>query len=202
MDEYQDILDFWFGALDEDGMSDGAHRQLWFQSDPAFDQELTRLFGADLQKAIKGQYDHWADEPAGRVALLLLLDQFSRNIHRGTAQAFAQDPLAQQLVEEGLSLGQDSTLPAAYRLFFYMPLMHAEDRALQALGVDCFARLAGQVPAAIKPIVDNSRRFAELHQAIVDRFGRFPYRNKALGRPDTAEESAWLVENPGGFGQA
>ncbi|EKE67751.1 DUF924 family protein [Gallaecimonas xiamenensis] len=202
MDDYQDILTFWFGILDEDGNADPRYSKRWFQSDPGFDDEVRTLFAKDLDRAIAGHYDHWRDEPQSRLALLILLDQFSRNIFRGSHKAFAQDAKAQQLVEEGLALGQDQELATPYRLFFYLPLMHAEDRALQALCVEQYRQLHGQAPASAKALVQNSLHFAQEHQAIIDRFGRFPYRNKVLSRANTADEQAWLRANPGGYGQA
>lgn len=201
MEEYDDILTFWFGLLDDNGMSAPLYQKRWFATDPGLDNELRQLFGADLSAAAKGHHLDWRETPEGRLALILLLDQFSRNIHRGTAQAFAQDHKAQQLVEEGLAIGHDQALAPAQRIFFYMPLMHAEDRALQALGVECFARLLRLVPAAIKPAIEDNLRFACLHRDIIYQFGRFPYRNKVLGRASSPEEQQWLADNPGGFGQ-
>lgn len=201
MSDFDDILGFWFGTLDKDGMADHWHRQRWFSGGDDLDAEISQLFTADLAHAKAGDYDDWPQTPAGRLALIVLLDQFSRNIFRGQAEAFAADPLAQALVEEGLSCGHQHSLPLAYQLFFYMPLMHAEDKALQALSVTAFAGLHRQAPENLKPVLAQSLRFAQEHQAIIQRFGRFPYRNRLLGRPNSTEENTWLAKNPGGFGQ-
>jgi uncharacterized protein (DUF924 family) len=142
-------------------------------------QELT-------EQGASGALDHWASDPEGRLALIIVLDQFSRNIHRGTARAFALDGKAQALAAEGIKAGMDETLTFAQRHFFYMPLMHAEDSTLQALSVERFT--------ALSELANYILGFAKAHRDEFERFGRFPGRNKALGRADTAEEARYLAE--------
>ncbi|WP_341502172.1 DUF924 family protein [Gallaecimonas sp. GXIMD4217] len=202
MDAQQEILDFWFGELDDQGMAGKAAARRWYQFDPGFDLEIKTLFEPLLRDAIAGELEHWRDSPRGRLALVLLLDQFSRQIWRGTPRAFAQDELAQALVEEGLSLGQDDELALDEKRFFYMPLMHAENLALQELSVQCVERLlAGCTSEAAREAVNNSLHFAREHRDIIARFGRFPHRNRILGRQSSPQEQAYLAGNGQSYGQ-
>ena len=153
-----------------------------------------------MTHAIEGGLSDWESDPHHRLALVLLLDQFTRNIHRGRPQAFAGDARAQALVTEALTQGLDARLPVVGRLFMYMPLMHAEDLALQEECVARFTMLQQQAPAPLRDTLAGNLRYAILHRDIVARFGRFPHRNAALGRPSTAEETAFLVDGPR-FGQ-
>ena len=177
MDRRQaEILDFWFRDL--------TPRQ-WFAEGKKLDPIMRDRFGALHEKAASGALDAWAETPLGRLALILLLDQFSRNIHRGTARAFATDAKTQRLAIDGIEAGMDEQLTISQRHFFYMPLMHAEDPALQAMSVERFA--------ALKAAAEDTLRFAEKHRAEVERFGRFPHRNKALGRANSAEEDEFIA---------
>jgi uncharacterized protein (DUF924 family) len=169
------VLDFWFREL--------TPRQ-WFVATAKLDQATRRRFGACVDEALQGALDAWATTPRGRLALILVLDQFPRNIHRGTPGAFAGDAMAQALVLEGLAAGTDKPLNLAERHFFYMPLMHAEDKELQALSLETFAAIQREAYSIV--------RYARDHAATIERFGRFPSRNQALGRPSTAEELAFL----------
>jgi len=169
------VLDFWFREL--------TPRQ-WFMATAKLDQAIGRRFGAWVDQALRGALDAWATTPRGRLALILVLDQFPRNIHRGKPGAFAGDAMAQALVLEGLAAGMDKPLNLAERHFFYMPLMHAEDAELQALGLKKFGALQREAYSIA--------RYAREHAATIERFGRFPSRNQALGRPSTAEELAFL----------
>lgn len=169
------VLDFWFREMTP---------RLWFMATAKLDQAIGRRFGACVDEALRGVLDAWATTPRGRLALVLVLDQFPRNIHRGRPGAFAGDAMAQALVLDGLDTGMDKPLNLAERHFFYMPLMHAEDSELQALSLEKFA--------AIKSEADSIVKYALDHAAMIDRFGRFPSRNQALGRPSTAEELAFL----------
>ena len=169
------VLDFWVKEL--------TPRQ-WFAATAKLDQAIRRRFDACVDGALRGALDAWATTPRGRLALILLLDQFPRNIHRGSPGAFAGDAMAQALVVEGLAAGMDKPLNLAELHFFYMPLMHAEDGELQALGLEKFATIQSEA--------DSIVRYARDHAAMIERFGRFPSRNQALGRPSTAEELAFL----------
>lgn len=169
------VLDFWFREL--------TPRQ-WFVATAKLDQAIRQRFGACVDEALRGALNAWATTARGRLALILVLDQFARNIYRGTPGAFAGDAMAQALVLEGLATGMDKPLNLAELHFYYMPLMHAEDRELQALGVEKFATIQREANSIV--------RYARDHAATIERFGRFPSRNKALGRPSTAEELAFL----------
>jgi uncharacterized protein (DUF924 family) len=169
------VLDFWFRELEP---------RHWFLGSAKLDARMRRRFGAWVDAALRGESDAWARTPRGRLALILLLDQFTRNIYRGQAKAFAGDAKAQALVLEGLAAGMDKPLNLAERHFFYMPLVHAEDQELQALSLEKFAAFLREAQST----VDHQKE----HAAIIDRFGRFPARNAALGRPSSPEEEAFL----------
>ncbi|MGH7024302.1 MAG: DUF924 family protein [Caulobacteraceae bacterium] len=169
------VLDFWFREL--------APRH-WFGGSAKLDARMRRRFAAWVDSALQGEFDAWAETPRGRLALILLLDQFTRNIHRGQASAFAGDAKAQALVLEGLAAGMDKPLSLSERHFFYMPLVHAEDPKLQALSLKKFAAFLREAQSIV--------RHQEDHAALIERFGRFPARNAALGRVSTAEEEAFL----------
>ncbi len=200
-DVQEEVLDFWFGALDELGMASKAVAKRWYLFDAEFDREIDALFRPLLEEAIAGELGSWRDSPRGRLALIILLDQFSRQVWRGQAKAFAQDPLAQALVEEGLSLGHDQQLAFDERHFFYMPLMHAESRSLQELSVQHFTELASQSQGAQRQPAERSLHFAREHRDIIDRFGRFPHRNTLLGRASSPEEAHYLSHHGARYGQ-
>lgn len=174
------VLDFWFRELDP--------RQ-WFKASAKLDAEIRRRFGAWVEAAVRGDLDAWVATPRGRLALIVLLDQFARNIHRGGPEAFAGDAKAQGLVLDGLASRADRELNIAERHFFYMPLMHAEDFELQALSVEKFAAVHREAQSQVK--------YARDHAATIARFGRFPTRNAALGRPSTPREAAFLAKPRG-----
>ena len=194
------ILDFWFA----DGLRTGWPAQemnaVWFGADPALDADIKTRFGAQVLQALAGGLTHWERRLTSRLALVILLDQFTRNVFRGTGQAFAGDARAQRLVLQTLENGEDRQLPRVGRVFLYMPLMHAENAALQARCVACFSRLVKDAPEVLKPQLQGNLDFARQHQDIIARFGRFPYRNAALGRISTPEEAIFLIEGPR-FGQ-
>ncbi|TMA46589.1 MAG: DUF924 domain-containing protein [Deltaproteobacteria bacterium] len=192
-DPIERLLDFWFGPLGDDGVVDKAHRQLWFAPNEEFDRRCREDFEADLARAGAGELDHWRTTPGGHLALILLLDQLSRNIYRGTARVFAQDGKALALCQEGLARGTDRALRPAERLFFYLPLEHAEDRAAQRRSVECFEGLCADVSPEQRPLFEDLLDYARRHRAVVERFGRFPHRNAILGRTSTPGELAFLV---------
>lgn len=197
----REILELWFGSSDVRADADPAKRVLWWGGGPALDAEIRERFGALHARALAGELDGWADTPPGRLALIVLLDQLSRNIHRGRAGAFAGDGAAQRHALAAIAAGEDRALGPDQRGFLYMPLEHAEDLALQERSVALFTALAADLPperqAAGETLVDFARR----HRDIVARFGRFPYRNAVLGRESTPEERAWLATDPETFGQ-
>lgn len=194
----QDILDFWFGP---DPLAAGQlpHRlRLWFGGeDPPEvvalrDETIAAGFGAAVEAASRGELDSWAASPHRLLALILLLDQFPRHVFRGTSRAFAQDKRAAALCLEGLQTGADAALAPVERMFFYLPLQHAESTAVQDESIAAYRRLALDAPRAHQDLFAGSLRFAEQHRSVVERFGRFPHRNAALGRVSTAAELVWL----------
>ena len=185
----QDVLDFWFA--DENAVR-------WFVRDAEFDQAIRERFAATWEAATAGALDGWAATPRGWLALLIVLDQFSRNIHRGQARAFAQDARAQALTLEGLERQDDEALAPLERLFAYLPLEHAEDLALQWRSVTLFRALALQASPGERGQYESYLDYARHHCEVITRYGRFPHRNAALGRPSTADELAYLAEG-GGF---
>ena len=190
-----DIHDFWFGELDQQGLCDTDRNALWFSASADGDALISERFGDWLARAARGELDHWADSDRGLIALILLLDQFSRNIHRGQAEAFAQDARALALARQAIDHGRDLKLPSAHRVFLYMPLEHCEDRDTQALCVELFEALAEDTA---DERVHGFTRYAIAHREVIDRFGRFPHRNAILGRVSTPEELQYL-ETHGGF---
>jgi uncharacterized protein (DUF924 family) len=175
----EDVLAFWFGQPPV------RH----FRKDPVFDQEIRDRFGALHGELVLGEHDDWLTTPRGRLAAIIVLDQFSRNMFRDTPGMFASDPQALQLALEGLARGDDRALSEAERSFFYMPLMHAEDRAVQDRCVELFRALG----------IENNLKFAVMHRDIVQRFGRFPHRNAVLGRTSTPEEVEFLAQPGSSF---
>ena len=167
------ILDFWFEEIDSGQ---------WFASDPVFDMEVTKRFGNCHARAARGELGAWRETPWGALAEIILLDQFSRNIYRGDARAFACDPIALEAHREAMARGADHRLTATQCKFLYMPLQHCESEEAQAEAVALFATLNDP----------NTYDYAVRHQKIIDRFGRFPHRNDVLGRTTTNEESAFL----------
>lgn len=196
------ILQFWFREPNMSAPKIDSRMELWFGEDAIFDQEITSTFGDEIDKASDRQLDHWAHKPSGRLALILLLDQFRRNVYRNTADAFKYDNVALKLCVEGAMNKADKDLTAIERVFYYMPLQHAESRRVQAKSVEIYNRLAQAVSPTYRETFETIANFAELHRDIVERFGRFPHRNKLLGRENTPEEEEYLAaDDTPDFGQ-
>jgi uncharacterized protein (DUF924 family) len=199
MEDADSIHAFWFGDADDDGKVIARQSALWWKKQPEVDAEIGRRFTALVGQAACGALDHWLASPRGRLALILLTDQFPRNTWRGTAAAFAFDTQARRWALEIIRSGADAAYRPVERVFLYLPLEHAEDRADQAEAVRLFTALAGNVPAALRHYFDDYLDYARRHQAIIERFGRFPHRNAALGRSTTAEEATFLTQPGSGF---
>jgi len=194
------VLDFWLGdGITQDWPTQDLGKR-WFSGGAELDAEIRARFGAAVDEALAGGLRDWEQPPLHRLALIILLDQFTRNIFRSTARAFAGDTRAQQLVRQAVTAGEDQQLPWAARLFLYMPLMHAESPALQDECVARFTRLVADAPEALKQRLQGNLDYAHQHRDIIALFGRFPYRNAALGRADTPEEQDFLQRGPR-FGQ-
>lgn len=199
IDRIEKILEFWFGAFPNAWTGDASKYDMWFKNGAAYDSEIFAAFGADYFRAVDGELDSWADSPRGRLALIILLDQFSRHIHRGTAEAFAQDEKSQQLCIEGISAGDDLNLHPVERSFFYLPLEHAEDMKLQDLSVEACQQLIQDVPEQYRKPFEDTLEWSEKHRYVIERFGRFPELNQMLGRESTEEEIAFIAEGKYAF---
>lgn len=200
MFDWKELLDFWFGELDENGIPDRDHRNRWFRSDRAFDQEIRRRFLSLVLFASEQGLDHWRKAAGGSLAEILLLDQFTRNIFRGGAMAFDNDRLARQLCRGAMQRGQDLELPPVQRAFLYMPLQHSEKLADQDLSVECYQQLSATTDGVLGDFIDSFLQSARDHRDIIARFGRFPHRNTALKRTSSPDELAYLEGGPR-FGQ-
>ncbi len=203
MESIQSILDFWFEGIDDSTPIDKSKRPFnkWFKTSKALDQEIRERFESDLDNALSGAYDAWEGSTAGALALILLCDQFTRNMYRDTPRMYTGDTLARELTRR-LTIGQkERTLILIERVFVYMPLMHAEDLESQELSVQYFQGLvegSQQKNPSNTHYYSYSLDYARRHRVIIERFGRFPHRNKILGRVSTPEEIEFL--NQPGFG--
>ncbi len=198
----EEILTFWFKEQALSAPQIDRRMDIWFGSDPVFDHEVAGQFGNDVELASTGQLDYWAETPRGRLALIILIDQFRRNIHRGTKKAFSKDLVALKLCVEGAMQKKEQDLAPIEKVFFYMPLQHAESRKVQAKSVEIYRRLAQSVSPTYRETFETILQFAELHKDIIDQFGRFPHRNQLLGRENTPEEDEYLSGDTPDFGQA
>ncbi|HTD13061.1 MAG TPA: DUF924 family protein [Steroidobacteraceae bacterium] len=206
MDDARSVRDFWFGRVP---LSAGALEQrmrFWFGAGDSElrarrDEQIRVRFGAVFDKAITGALASWADGPRRRLSLVIVLDQFPRNMFRGSARAFAYDGQALGLTLSGMQSAADAALDVIERLFFYMPLQHAENSEAQEESVAAYRRLLSEAPAQLLGPFQASLRSAENHRRIIARFGRFPYRNAALGRASSPEEQDWLRHGGESFGQ-
>ena len=190
--EAQAVLDFWFGAADTP--EHGMQRPEWFRKDPAFDALIASRFGALVESAIVGGVDGWAAEAESALARVLLLDQFTRNIFRGTPRAFDGDAQALAAARSMVAAQQDAALLPVQRSFVYLPFEHAEDLLAQDEAVRLFRQLEADAPK-LTGLLDYALR----HHEIVERFGRFPHRNQVLGRESTAQELEFLEQPGSGF---
>ena len=169
----QELVDFWFSA---------EARKLWYNSTPAFDQLLRERYLDLWQQACRGELDHWQKSAVGSLALIIMLDQFPLNMFRGNAQSFSSEAQSREVARAAIARGFDSDLPAEQCSFLYMPFMHSEELEDQILAIELFAQ----------PGLESNLRFAKHHHAIVEKFGRFPHRNAALGRDSSDSEVEYL----------
>ncbi len=188
----QDVLDFWF--LPPDNPDYGQSRVEWFRKDEAFDAHIRVRFGALIDAAIEGGLRAWEATPHVALARLIVLDQLKRNVYRGTPRAFAGDAQALALAVALTQAGQDRLLPPMLRAFAFLPFEHAEDLAMQARAVELF-----QLLSQAQPGFDGMLDYAQRHQEVIARYGRFPHRNAILGRPSTPEEVEFLRQPGSSF---
>jgi uncharacterized protein (DUF924 family) len=191
-----ELLKFWFGDDADDAVVAEAKAGLWWGQSQETDELLQARFGAAASSAAAGVLDHWTGSPRGRLALVLLLDQLPRAIHRGAPAAFAQDAKARQMAGKGLESGADKLLRPIERLFFYLPFEHSENLGDQERSLALYRELAADVPVAQQKVFSDFVDYAVRHRDIVARFGRFPHRNRILDRESTPEEKTFL-EQPG-----
>lgn len=201
MDKYNTILNYWFGNLNDKNEIDKSSIivKRWFNKSESTDKDIKDKFEEDLIKAKEGQYSDWKKDPKGLLALVILFDQFTRNIYRDTPKMFSCDDLALKLSNHATEEGMDEPLQFFERKFLYMPLMHSEDIEIQKYSLTCYKWLLDDAAAARSPNVpyyENTLDFAQRHHNIIQRFGRFPHRNIVLGRESTDKELEFL-KTPG-----
>jgi uncharacterized protein (DUF924 family) len=187
MADIEEILTFWFDEIRDEPAYFEEYAPRWFVQNADFDQQIVQRFQTDYELAAQGQLTHWTETARGGLALILVLDQFPRNMFRNDPRAFATDPLAQQIAEQMIATGFDQQLRLAERYFVYVPFMHSENRAHQQRSVMLFQQLAEE-----RAYFDTS--YAVRHREVIDRFGRFPHRNAILGRVSTPEELEFLKQ--------
>jgi uncharacterized protein (DUF924 family) len=207
MERANEVLEYWFGHGPFDAARLQERSTFWFggNSPPAVvaarDDEIRQELEPLLERAARGELAAWASGPKRRLALIILFDQVPRNAYRGTAAAFAFDREALALAAEGMQLAADAALDPLERLFFYLPLEHAESMEAQEAAVAAFDRLVAEAPPQLRDFCATTAGYARQHRDIIAQFGRFPHRNAVLGRASTAAEIEWLAENSETFGQ-
>ncbi|WP_228530899.1 MULTISPECIES: DUF924 family protein [Myxococcaceae] len=190
----EEVLEFWFGEQRNDTAWLAERNRLWFGGDADTDARIRERFLSVTEAARAGALDEWATEPRGLLALVILLDQFSRTLYRGTAGAFDADLAARALVHRAHAQGWMEGYTPLERIFLAMPLMHSEALGEQDACVAAFERLVERCEGPLADTMRNSLDYARRHRDVVQRFGRFPHRNDALGRPSTAEEMEFLKQ--------
>jgi len=195
----EEILRFWFGETADDGLSQPAQIERWFQKSDALDAEIRERFLASWEAITAGQREAWLTQPRSLLAYVLVLDQFSRNMFRGQAAAFSGDTRAMSAVRSAVTRYTDQLLPGHLRLFLYMPYMHSELPADQDRCVALFTRFRDQSEGPLREMLADNVGFAERHRTIITRFGRFPHRNEALSRVSTPQEQEFLKQPGSSF---
>jgi uncharacterized protein (DUF924 family) len=206
MERANDVLEFWFGRGAPDAVRLAERAAFWFGGDGAAavaarDELIRSTLEPLLERAASGALASWAASPKRRLALIILFDQVPRNAYRGTAAAFAFDQQALALTVEGMQLAADAALDPLERLFFYLPLEHAESLEAQEAAVIAVDRLATEAPPELRAFFATTAGYARGHRDIIAKFGRFPHRNAVLGRDSTPAELEWLAERGERFGQ-
>lgn len=182
----EEVLTFWFGPIESPDY--GTNRPIWWQSSQEFDSIILQKFKPIYEEALEGVYDHLEETPEGILTLIILYDQFARNMFRGSSRMYATDEKALALAKKAIQEGFDKRLDPIMRMFLYMPFQHSEDIDIQKKSVELFADLG-----------DDAATSAIAHCEVINRFGRFPHRNGILGRDATDEEVDFLHHNPRGF---
>lgn len=193
------LIEYWFGKLDDAGLPPDDRYSLWFGVNPDVDAQLRAAFGGLPAQADVGELDDWVATPEGLLAAILVTDQLPRNLHRDSAKAFAHDARACRWALAGIDSGADRGLPPIQRVFFYLPLEHAENLGLQDRSVTLFEQLEREAPPGGARMFAAFTEYARKHREVIARFGRFPHRNGVLGRATTDEEARYLAEHGRGF---
>lgn len=195
------ILELWFRERENNSPGLDGRMNFWFGEDPELDIQLRHRYGTLIKQAAAGDLDHWAKTPLGRLALILVLDQFRRNVYRGKPEAFSHDKSALKLCIEGAIAKHDAQLSAIQKIFFFMPMQHVESLKVQSKSVAVFRGLIKRATTVEKETFETVADFAELHRDIIEQFGRFPHRNAILNRESTEREREFLQDGPT-FGQS
>ena len=198
--EYDDLLDYWFAGAEESPQLAGERGRFWFGSSDEVDAEICERFGGRVRAAMRGELGGWLETPRGTVALLLLLDQFTRNVFRGTSEAFSADPLALEVASSLIDSGREEELPWVYRALLHLPFEHSESIHDQRRCVELCRAAAAAAPPEWKELMTGYIQWSVGHLEVVERFGRFPHRNEVLGRESAPEEVEYL-ENAERYGQ-
>lgn len=192
MSRSEEVLAFWFGPPGE--MPGPDRMRFWFRGGEDVDREIRERFGPDVEQARRGELNAWAETTRGRLALIILLDQFSRNLYRGSADAFSKDAMARELALTGLDRGDYAALAPLEQMFFALPLGHSEDLATQNRAVSLCEAWVASLPEPLQGLGQSALGHSREHRDVIARFGRFPTRNQALGRTSTPEEEAHARE--------
>jgi uncharacterized protein (DUF924 family) len=194
----EEILEFWFGELN--GPHDlGKNQAMWWKKDPALDATIQERFGAHVDQAIAGDYDGWLSDPKGALALVILLDQFTRNIHRGSPKTWEHDDKALKAAQHAVAAGHLDHLRTVECQFLLLPYMHSEDADVHEKGFALIEQILAEVPDTHRSGFDGWHKSAIQHADIIQRFGRYPHRNEILGRSSTEEEEAFLKQPGSSF---
>lgn len=197
--DFQPLLDFWFGKSESEADILVQQSSLWWGKDASVDKEIETRFGASLDRLMAGQLNDWKQHPRGYLSMIILADQFSRNIYRDSAMAFAQDEYALGLTLQGIRTGIDLKLSLVQRVFFYLPLEHSESLLMQNRSVDLFRQVYQVAPVDIKDKFKAHLDYAIAHRQVIEKYGRYPHRNALLGRQSSPEEIDYLKQPGSGF---
>jgi uncharacterized protein (DUF924 family) len=201
--EAKTVLEFWFGENSSQPKSaqEIAKQQskLWWSKNETIDKEIQQRFEPILKALLTGHYNSWFETPQGRLAAIIVLDQFSRNMYRDSAHAFTQDSLGLHWALQGIRQGDDKKLTPLQRVFFYLPLEHCEQLNMQNLAIEKFEQLVADSPKSFTDLAKGFADYAHQHQQVIARFGRFPHRNLLLNRDSTDEELEYLAQPGSGF---
>ncbi len=193
-ERYEDILTYWFGHVEDTIVPSKQRARIWFGNDDEIDQEIREKFSLDYTHAITGHFHECLDHPRGQLALILMFDQFSRHLHRGTKDAFSHDQQAISVCITGIQKEFDHKLSLIERVFYYFPLLHAEDLSLQQQSVFVYKSLLDLALPETRGVYESFLEFSAHHYEVIKRYGRFPQRNRWLGRESTTEEVIYLKE--------